>query len=183
MEAESRLQRLFTGVVLLLAVDVIWVASSEFTTYIFKDLKYSKPFFTTWFKTALFSVYLLGFCCFRPWRRNLRDAFDSASVTTTSSNGLYRRVDEIDAEDDDEVDDEEDEDSFRRSFSSPTFIPANIPTSSGASTSGESAKSSGDEEDIRRVRFKRVAQVVEMNAGADALYANLARLSYNAHLR
>lgn len=64
----SRTQRIVFGLLLLLAVDVIWVASAEFTEYIFHELKYDKPYFSTYFKTSLFVVYLTGFVVFRPWR-------------------------------------------------------------------------------------------------------------------
>jgi hypothetical protein len=61
----------------------------------------------------------------------------------------------------------------------------NIPSESGKSSGTESEEGESvatTSSSSRRVRFKRVAQVVEMNP-ADALYANLARLSYNASIR
>ncbi|KAK7502422.1 hypothetical protein BaRGS_00006375 [Batillaria attramentaria] len=68
----SHTQRLALGVVVLLIVDIIWVASSELTEYIFHNEKYGKPFFTTYVKTVLFSIYLLGFIFWRPWRLQCR---------------------------------------------------------------------------------------------------------------
>ena len=38
-EVLTRPQRIVFGLLLLLVVDVIWVASAEFTEYIFHDLK------------------------------------------------------------------------------------------------------------------------------------------------
>ncbi len=38
---------------MLLIVDVIWVASSELTEYIFNDKHYDKPFFSTYLKVCL----------------------------------------------------------------------------------------------------------------------------------
>ena len=70
-DAPANPQRLLTGVILLICVDLIWVASSEFTEYIFHDLNYSKPFFTTYFKTSLFAVYLAGFAFYKPWREQV----------------------------------------------------------------------------------------------------------------
>uniref|UniRef100_A0A3B4EI52 Solute carrier family 35 member F5 n=1 Tax=Pygocentrus nattereri TaxID=42514 RepID=A0A3B4EI52_PYGNA len=61
--------RLALGVVILLLVDVIWVASSELTAYIFVQQQYSKPFFSTFVKTSMFVLYLLGFLFWRPWRQ------------------------------------------------------------------------------------------------------------------
>ncbi|KAF0026023.1 hypothetical protein F2P81_020760 [Scophthalmus maximus] len=57
------------GVVILLLVDVIWVVSSELTSYIFKRQEYNKPFFSTFTKTSMFVLYLLGFLLWRPWRQ------------------------------------------------------------------------------------------------------------------
>lgn len=61
-------QRLGAGVLLLVLVDVLWVASSEFTRYVFTDLEFDKPYFSTYFKSSLFVTYLLGFIFHRPWR-------------------------------------------------------------------------------------------------------------------
>uniref|UniRef100_A0A3Q3M2H8 Solute carrier family 35 member F5 n=1 Tax=Mastacembelus armatus TaxID=205130 RepID=A0A3Q3M2H8_9TELE len=62
-------KRMALGVVILLLVDVIWVASSELTAYIFKHQEYNKPFFSTFTKTSMFVLYLLGFLLWRPWRQ------------------------------------------------------------------------------------------------------------------
>ena len=61
-------QRLVVGLLTLLLVDVIWVASSELTEFIFKTQNYSKPFFSTYLKTSLFMLYLPGFLIYKPWR-------------------------------------------------------------------------------------------------------------------
>jgi len=195
LEPLNRTQRLFAGVLLLLLVDVIWVGSSELTEYIFDDLHYDKPFFSTYVKTTLFTTYLCGFAIYAPWRDECRRQRDNGR---NSNNGQYHRVQ---AEDDDEdvvnlaeeTESQESQDESNnssrgrllRSLSSPSFVPANIP---------ESGKSSGTEEsDVdgirgasaasgRRVRFQRLAEVVEMNP-TEAMAANLARLSYNASLR
>lgn len=104
-------RRMALGVVILLLVDVIWVASSELTSvsfftsstdqtrgqndprrrqlhalsmaaptdltdssssllqYIFRRQEYNKPFFSTFTKTSMFVLYLLGFLLWRPWRQ------------------------------------------------------------------------------------------------------------------
>ncbi|XP_031725231.1 solute carrier family 35 member F5 [Anarrhichthys ocellatus] len=62
-------RRMALGVAILLLVDVIWVASSELTSYIFKRQEYNKPFFSTFTKTSMFVLYLLGFLLWRPWRQ------------------------------------------------------------------------------------------------------------------
>ncbi|XP_045135672.1 solute carrier family 35 member F5-like [Portunus trituberculatus] len=61
-------RRLALGIFILLLVDVIWVASSELSEYIFNNTGFDKPFFSTYLKTSMFSLYLLGFIFWRPWR-------------------------------------------------------------------------------------------------------------------
>ncbi|XP_053553979.1 solute carrier family 35 member F5 isoform X2 [Bombina bombina] len=65
--SSTQRRRLALGIVILLLVDVIWVASSELTSYIFQE--YNKPFFSTFAKTSMFVLYLLGFIVWRPWRQ------------------------------------------------------------------------------------------------------------------
>ena len=86
---------MLAGVVLLLLVDIIWVGSSELTDvrlfhcwnefpadavtqyhvyfvafqYIFHRKGFKKPFFTTYFKTSSFMVYLAGFIFYTPWKK------------------------------------------------------------------------------------------------------------------
>ena len=99
---------------------------------------------------------------------------------------------------------------IQRSLGSPIFVPANIPSESGKSSetgdsdieivssntngspfkhTNENTNENGIEKaDVeingkrRHVRFQRLAEVVEMNP-AQAISANLSRLSYNASLR
>merc|ERR1719290_536154 len=65
---QVKTQRLVLGLLTLLLVDIIWVASSELTEFIFKTQNYSKPFFSTYLKTSLFMLYLPGFLVYKPWR-------------------------------------------------------------------------------------------------------------------
>ncbi|KAM8857824.1 solute carrier family 35 member F5-like isoform 1-T1 [Synchiropus picturatus] len=67
--AASQRRRMLLGVVILLLVDVIWVVSSELTAYIFKQQEFNKPFFSTFIKTSMFVLYLMGFLLWRPWRQ------------------------------------------------------------------------------------------------------------------
>jgi len=57
------------GVIVLLLVDLLWVGASELTDFIFKDEGFDKPFFTTYFKTSSFMIYLMGFIFYDPWKR------------------------------------------------------------------------------------------------------------------
>ncbi len=156
-------------------------------------MHYDKPFFSTYFKTTLFSSYLLGFAAYAPWREECSREINRYFTRKRSTHGDYRQVAENDHDNEDSAEDETlahcpEDDADRilaRSLSSPSFVPANIP---------ESGKSSGTEESDapegslrapsrnRRVRFKTLAEVVEMNP-SEAMAANLARLSYNASLR
>ena len=189
-------QRLFIGLLILILVDVIWVASSEFTKYIFTQLSYDKPYFSTYFKNSLFSAYLLGFIVYRPWRQLCAQS----SHPFAPGNGTRRRYRRILQDDFSENErealstssgaDTEDDDgqsmsygtsgNHERSLSSPTLVPANIPPESGKSSGGE--ESDIEPAPQRRVRFKQLAEVVEMNP-AEAIAANLSRLSYNASVR
>lgn len=72
MSTLSRTQRLVLGIFVLLLVDVIWVASSELTEFIFNDKKFKKPFFSTFLKLSLFIVYLIGFLFRRTWWQQCR---------------------------------------------------------------------------------------------------------------
>ncbi|KAL1129674.1 hypothetical protein AAG570_012619 [Ranatra chinensis] len=64
----NKSQRLSLGLFVLLLVDVIWVSSSEFTKYIYQHASFEKPFFSTYVKTSMFTIYLLGLCFWPPWR-------------------------------------------------------------------------------------------------------------------
>lgn len=66
-------RRMALGIVILLLVDVIWVASSELTSYVFTQ--YNKPFFSTFAKTSMFVLYLLGFIIWKPWRQQCTRGF------------------------------------------------------------------------------------------------------------
>eukprot|EP00075_Anas_platyrhynchos_P028217 XP_027317470.1 solute carrier family 35 member F5 [Anas platyrhynchos] len=71
--SSSQRRRMALGIVILLLVDVIWVASSELTSYVFT--KYNKPFFSTFAKTSMFVLYLLGFIVWKPWRQQCTRGF------------------------------------------------------------------------------------------------------------
>jgi len=38
--------------------------------YIFHDEKYNKPFFSTYLKTSMFLIFLLGFVFWTPWQES-----------------------------------------------------------------------------------------------------------------
>ncbi|CCW72087.1 unnamed protein product [Phytomonas sp. Hart1] len=57
------------GVILIICVAIIWVASSMWIQYIFGDLNYNRPYFLTYFNTTLFSLYNFGYLFMPSWRR------------------------------------------------------------------------------------------------------------------
>lgn len=187
--SEHSPQRLLAGLGVLLAVDFLWVASSELTEYIFKNQKYDKPFFSTYLKTSLFMLYLPGFLLYKPWRDQCL-----LSRSTNFPRRYHLVAGEDEGEDNPTSNDDEDEEhaqGMSRSLSNPIFQPINYPDS-GKSSETESdidpshhpalAASSIEEPPGRKVRFNRVAEVRQMST-QDALYANLSRLSYTASLR
>ncbi|CAB0019736.1 unnamed protein product [Nesidiocoris tenuis] len=64
----NKSKRLLVGLFVLLFVDIIWVSSSELTKYIYQQASFEKPFFSTYVKTSMFTVYLLGLCFYPPWK-------------------------------------------------------------------------------------------------------------------
>ncbi|CAL1543754.1 unnamed protein product, partial [Lymnaea stagnalis] len=64
----NRSNRLVIGIIALLIVDIVWVISGEITKYLFQETNFDKPFFTTYVKTVMFTVYLFGFIIWKPWR-------------------------------------------------------------------------------------------------------------------
>lgn len=151
----TKSQRLILGLVVLLLVDVIWVSSSEITQYIYKNEKFDKPFFTTYFKTSLFSLYLLGLCFWPPWRDQC------------NSQPAYMYLDPNGEDDNYYV-------QQNTSLSDPQFVPIK--------KSDRSSGTESDDSSIHSVRFSKMAEVRHMS-DADATEALLARLSYQASVR
>lgn len=157
----GKAQRLAVGLLTLLLVDVIWVGSAELTEYIFKHQKFNKPFFSTYMKCSLFMLYLPGFLVYKPWREACRAGL--VARRQGRENGYSRVTGDSEGEDQEEVADTEEEgeqEVLRRSLSEPTFLPLH-----GDKTSGTDSE---QEQERRRVRFSRVAEVREMSA-SDAL--------------
>ncbi|KAJ2742523.1 hypothetical protein GGI20_004434 [Coemansia sp. BCRC 34301] len=55
------------GLLLLLCVVFIWVASSFLVSKLFGELEYNQPFFVTYLNTSTFSLYLVGAYASRVW--------------------------------------------------------------------------------------------------------------------
>ena len=80
-KAPYSLKRFLLGIFLLIIVDIIWVASAELSIYIFHNENFNKPFFTTYFKTAMFSIYLIGFIFIKRWQVQLFSVCANPKVT------------------------------------------------------------------------------------------------------
>ncbi|XP_064598428.1 solute carrier family 35 member F5-like [Liolophura sinensis] len=152
----SKVQRFILGIVVLLFVDLLRVVSSELTQYIFNDVSFDKPFFTTYLKTTMFMLYLLGFLLWRPWRRQCRKG---ALVIPP------HKVEDIDSGGESE--------SY---LSEPIYVPIKVEKTSGTESED------GSVEDSRSVRFSNLSEVRQCpdKFAEDAL---IARLSYTASLR
>ncbi|XP_066542546.1 solute carrier family 35 member F5-like isoform X3 [Hoplias malabaricus] len=154
--------RLVLGITILLLVDIIWVASSELTAYIFVQQQYTKPFFSTFVKTSMFMLYLLGFLFWRPWRQQCATRYqqfttfipDSDSYKTAGGN----------------------ENSFNISLSEPLYVPVKFQDVPETNVSRESKTPMRKQ----RVRFSNVMEVREL-PHSQAVEAKLSRMSYNSN--
>ncbi|KAB7505358.1 Solute carrier family 35 member F5, partial [Armadillidium nasatum] len=79
----NRKVRFALGIIVLLLVDIIWVGSSELSRFIFNESGYNKPFFSTYVKTSMFTLYLFGFLFCKSWRHQC----------ITQNNTAYQVVD------------------------------------------------------------------------------------------
>nr|CAD7199872.1 unnamed protein product [Timema douglasi] len=130
----NKSQRLLLGLFVLLLVDVIWVSSSELTKYIYRNTNFEKPFFSTYVKTSMFTLYLLGLCFWPPWR-------DQCNKPAT-----YMYIDP-------NVEDENFYTEANTSLSDPTFVPIKVPETADKSSGTES-----DDSSVRSVRFSKLAE-------------------------
>ncbi|RZC40166.1 solute carrier family 35, member F5 [Asbolus verrucosus] len=155
----TKTQRLILGCFILILVDVIWVSSSELTKFIYNHETFEKPFFCTYVKTSMFTLYLLGFLFWPPWK-------DSCSRPT---NYIY-------------IDTEQEEENYytdtNSHLSNPVYVPVKTPDREPDRNSGTES----DDSSVRSVRFNKLAEVRHMSE-TDATEALLARLSYQASLR
>ncbi|XP_024869840.1 solute carrier family 35 member F5 [Temnothorax curvispinosus] len=154
----NKSQRLVLGLLVLLLVDIIWVSSSELTKYIYRDETFEKPFFSTYVRTSMFTLYLLGLCFWPPWREQCNKP------------ATYMFIDP-------NVEDDNFYSEANTSLSDPTFVPIKTPDHCDRSSGTES-----DDSSIRSVRFSKLAEVRHMSE-SDATEALLARLSYQASVR
>ncbi|XP_038600391.1 solute carrier family 35 member F5 isoform X2 [Tachyglossus aculeatus] len=149
----SQRRRVALGVSVLLLVDVIWVASSELTSYVFSQ--YNKPFFSTFAKTSMFVIYLLGFVVWRPWRRQCARRFHAGPLAWfTDAEGYFATCNGESATD--------------GSLSEPLYVPVRFHDLPGGKP--DAAQSDAETTAKKsRVRFSHVMEVRQLpwSAGAE----------------
>ncbi|KAK1165808.1 solute carrier family 35 member F5-like [Acipenser oxyrinchus oxyrinchus] len=163
--SSAQRRRMALGIVMLLLVDVIWVASSELTSYIFKRQDYNKPFFSTFAKTSMFILYLVGFLVWKPWRQQCTRGFRGRHAALFSDAEGYFTACTTD-------------NSFNNSLSEPLYVPVkfqDVPSEKAGDASGECEECPKKP----RVRFSNVMEVRQLPS-THALEAKLSRMSYPA---
>lgn len=108
----SRTHKLILGIAILLLVDLIWVSSSELTKVIFfsfgmqvpiidsftsfqflyQNENFDKPFFCTYFKTSMFTFYLLILGLIAPWKDACEKSGNNYTVSAYGSSLALHRV-------------------------------------------------------------------------------------------
>ncbi|KAK0426339.1 hypothetical protein QR680_009654 [Steinernema hermaphroditum] len=144
------------GLLLLVVVNVLWVASAELTRVIFVDDSFRRPFFVTYVKTCLLVVYFLRFWICGP---------SQTVVTETQLNGAKYSL----------LQDSEDE-YEPEALTSPEFEPVTTVVSD-AEALQEDPSSPSREKRFRKVRFSLMREVRRLPS-AIADEARKARLPY-----
>ncbi|EDW60015.1 solute carrier family 35 member F5 isoform X1 [Drosophila virilis] len=155
----GRTQKLLLGLAILLLVNVLWVSSSELSKFLYEDDKYDKPFFCTYFKTSMFSIYLLIIGIIAPWKESCE-----------RQHGNYAMMEQHA--------DEENYYTNQAALGDSTFVPIRVANPINGVPSGTES----DDSSVRSVRFCKMAEVREMSAH-EATDALMARLSYAASMR
>ncbi|XP_051259994.1 solute carrier family 35 member F5 isoform X1 [Dicentrarchus labrax] len=159
-------RRMALGVVILLLVDVIWVASSELTSYIFKRQEYNKPFFSTFTKTSMFVLYLLGFLLWRPWRQQCTGSLKRRRSAFFADAEAYFAPCTTDT-------------TVNNCLSEPLYVPVkfqDVPAEHSNCLIGDCESSASKKQ---RVRFSNIMEVRQLPS-TQALEAKLSRMSYPA---
>ncbi|NXU47875.1 S35F5 protein, partial [Turnix velox] len=154
-------RRMALGIVILLLVDVIWVASSELTSYVFT--KYNKPFFSTFAKTSMFVLYLLGFIVWKPWRQQCTRGFRGRHAAFFADAEGYFAACTTD-------------NTVNSSLSEPLYVPVkfhDLPTEKNGSNNSDAEKTPKKP----RVRFSNIMEIRQLPS-SHALEAKLSRMSY-----
>ncbi|KRF79197.1 solute carrier family 35 member F5 isoform X2 [Drosophila virilis] len=127
--------------------------------FLYEDDKYDKPFFCTYFKTSMFSIYLLIIGIIAPWKESCE-----------RQHGNYAMMEQHA--------DEENYYTNQAALGDSTFVPIRVANPINGVPSGTES----DDSSVRSVRFCKMAEVREMSAH-EATDALMARLSYAASMR
>lgn len=100
--------RFIFGSVILLLVDILWVASSEITEYLYHEKNFNKPFFTAYCKSVMFVIYLFGFIFCDSWWTNKCSSNRVADYYSSINDSDQQNL-TLDDDEDDDVEDEEEE--------------------------------------------------------------------------
>ncbi|KAK1165994.1 solute carrier family 35 member F5-like isoform X1 [Acipenser oxyrinchus oxyrinchus] len=163
--SSAQRRRMALGIVMLLLVDVIWVASSELTSYIFKRQDYNKPFFSTFAKTSMFILYLVGFLVWKPWRQQCTRGFRGRHAALFADAEGYFTACTTD-------------NSFNNSLSEPLYVPVKFQDVSSEKV-GDASGECEESPKKPRVRFSNIMEVRQLPS-THALEAKLSRMSYPA---
>uniref|UniRef100_UPI00398E3C37 solute carrier family 35 member F5-like isoform X4 n=1 Tax=Pristiophorus japonicus TaxID=55135 RepID=UPI00398E3C37 len=125
--------------------------------YIFK--KYEKPFFSTFAKTSMFVLYLIGFLVWKPWREQCTNGRHVALFADAES---YLATCTSDT-------------SVNNSLSEPLYIPVKFHDSANEKANNDSSTAFKKP----RVRFSNIMEVRQLPAH-HAFEAKLSRMSYPA---
>ncbi|XP_019327801.1 PREDICTED: solute carrier family 35 member F5 isoform X2 [Aptenodytes forsteri] len=159
--SSTQRRRMALGIVILLLVDVIWVASSELSSYVFT--KYNKPFFSTFAKTSMFVLYLLGFIVWKPWRQQCTRGFRGKHAAFFADAEGYFAACTTD-------------NTVNSSLSEPLYVPVkfhDLPTEKNGSNNSDAEKTPKKP----RVRFSNIMEIRQLPS-SHALEAKLSRMSY-----
>ncbi|CAD5208896.1 unnamed protein product [Bursaphelenchus xylophilus] len=149
--ADSHRSRILFGVFLLMIVNSVWVISAEVTKYLFVDLRFRRPFFATYIKSCLFSMFLLRYLICGPQSSNT-DEKDYSLLSTEN-----------------ETDSEFEAESLSMAEFEPVSVPSDYESEDQSKNPAEKKK--------RKVRFSLWREVRSLPEKI-AYEAKLARLPY-----
>ncbi|CBY23949.1 unnamed protein product [Oikopleura dioica] len=146
------------GGILLILVDTIWVIFGHLTDYVFKDVHFDKPYFSTYLNYSFFTVYLLGFLIYKPWGRQC--------VRCTCDDDYYYNVLE-NTEDEDESSQSDTSCSSFEALSQSQYIDIHLPSCQSDDSDTECT--------TMRVKFSPTAEVKSL---PDSTSEKIARMSH-----
>ncbi|CAG5083849.1 Oidioi.mRNA.OKI2018_I69.PAR.g10481.t1.cds [Oikopleura dioica] len=145
------------GGVLLILVDIIWIIFSQLKDYVFKDVHFDKPYFSTYLNYSFFTVYLLGFLVYKPWGRQC--------VRCTCADDYYYNVLENTEDEDDSTQSDTESCSSFEALSQSQYIEIHLP----------SCPSDDSADTTMRVKFSPTAEVKSL---PDSTSEKIARMSH-----